>query len=144
MYGFRGSFQLECFIRSVRSSLIFDGGTNFDLLPAWTSRSDIHSIVSLIGVALSSFGIFFTMQSMFLYVPLCYPTYAPSLLAANSLSRSIFAVAAILYAPLMFAATGLGGGVSFVAGVFLSCWGGLIFLYLFGAKLRAKSRFAVR
>jgi len=98
----------------------------------------------LIGVALSSFGIFFTMQSMFLYVPLCYPTYAASLLAPNALSRSIFAIAAILYAPPIFEAMGLGGGVSFVAGVFLLCWEGLIFLYPFGAKLRAKSRFAVR
>jgi DHA1 family multidrug resistance protein-like MFS transporter len=58
--------------------------------------------VSLIAVGLSSAGIFFINMSMFTYIPFCYPKYAASLLAANSLAKSLLVAAAILFAPPMF------------------------------------------
>jgi len=83
------------------------------------------------------------MQCMFTYVPLCYPDYAASLLAANALARSCLAFAAILFAPPMFKTMGVGGGVSFLAGMTVLCCVGLWVLYVYGARLRARSKFAV-
>lgn len=99
-------------------------------------------MVSLIGVALANVGIYVTMQCLFIYVPLCYPDYAASLLAANGLSRSLFAAGAVLFAPEMFEKLGVDGGVGLLAGLTLVCCGGLWSLWLFGAKLRARSKFA--
>jgi DHA1 family multidrug resistance protein-like MFS transporter len=111
---------------------------------AFTTRVDIHWIVGLIGVTMATASIYLTTQCIFLYVPFCYPQFAASLLAANALSRSVFAVAAILYAPFMFQAMGVSGGVGFLAGLTILCCLGLNFLYFFGGKLRAKSRFAIK
>jgi DHA1 family multidrug resistance protein-like MFS transporter len=111
---------------------------------AFTSRHDIHWIVGLVGVCMATASIYITTQCIFLYVPFCYPQFAASLLAANALSRSLFAFAAILYAPFMFQAMGVSGGVSFLAGLTLLCCVGLMVLYYFGARLRARSRFALK
>jgi DHA1 family multidrug resistance protein-like MFS transporter len=89
-------------------------------------------------------SIWITTQCIFLYVPFCYTTFAASLLAANALSRSVFAFAAILYAPFMFQAMGVEGGVSFLAGLTILCGAGLNFLYFFGHRLRARSKFAIK
>lgn len=97
----------------------------------------------MIGVATVSSGLYVTMQALFLYVPLSYPKYAASLFAANSLSRSLFAFAAILYSPPMFKALGIGGGVSLLAGLTVLCCVGMWVLYYCGPWLRARSRFAV-
>ena len=94
-------------------------------MKAFTSRAEVHWVVSLVGAALATGGAFFAMQSMFLYVPSTYPKYAASLLAANALARSIFAVAAILYTPPMFEAMGVAGGVSLLAGLTIAFCGGL-------------------
>jgi len=89
-------------------------------------------------------GIYVTMQCLFIYVPLCYPKYAASLLAANGLARSLFAAAAILFAPPMFEKLGVDGGVSLLSGLTIVCCGFLWTLWLFGAKLRARSKFAIK
>jgi DHA1 family multidrug resistance protein-like MFS transporter len=115
-----------------------------ELMIAFTSQEDIHWVVSLIGVVLATGSIWITTQCIFLYVPFCYTHFAASLLAANALSRSIFAFGAILYAPFMFRSMGVKGGVSLLAGLTILCGGGLNFLYFFGDRLRARSRFAVK
>lgn len=89
-------------------------------------------------------GVSVLMQCILLYVSFCYPPYAASLLAANALSRSAFASAATLFAPYMFRGMGVAGGVSLLAGLMVLCCVGLNFLYFFGAKLRARSKFAVK
>ncbi|KAL6229091.1 major facilitator superfamily domain-containing protein [Aspergillus navahoensis] len=42
---------------------------------AWTSRPDVHWIAPLIGCAVFCIGHFWTMQSIFIYLPLSYPKY---------------------------------------------------------------------
>ncbi|KAF2112793.1 major facilitator superfamily domain-containing protein [Lophiotrema nucula] len=110
---------------------------------AFTSKASIHWVVSLVGVGLSTGGIYIITNCLFLYVPMTYPKYAASLLAANGLSRALLAGAAILYAPPMFRAMGVSGGVSFLAALTIVCYGALFVLYFYGASLRARSRFAV-
>ena len=108
----------------------------------WTSRPSVHWIASLIGVTILVFSNFIIFQCIFVYIPLSYPQYAASLFAGNDLCRSAFAAGAVLFSRPMFVNLGVGGGVSLLAG--LACVGavGMWGLYYWGAKLRAKSRFA--
>jgi DHA1 family multidrug resistance protein-like MFS transporter len=54
------------------------------------------------------------------------------------------AAAAILFSRPLFKGLGVGGGVSLLGGFTVLCAGLLLLLYLYGAKLRAKSRFALK
>ncbi|XP_014559290.1 hypothetical protein COCVIDRAFT_92370 [Bipolaris victoriae FI3] len=110
---------------------------------AWASRPSVHWIVPTIGLGLTVFGIYFIAQSVLLYIPNIYPRYAASIFSANSLSRSAFAFAAILFARPMFEGIGIDGGVSLLAGCMVICSVGIFLLYKFGKKLRERSRFAV-
>jgi DHA1 family multidrug resistance protein-like MFS transporter len=64
---------------------------------AWTARPEVHWIAPAIGLGMSIFGTYFIAQSVLLYIPNIYPRYAASIFSANSLSRSLFAVAAICF-----------------------------------------------
>lgn len=77
-----------------------------------------------------------------MYLPLSYPDYAASLFATNDLFRSVWAAGAVLYATPLFNALGIARGVSLLAG--LSCGGvlGVTALYMCGARLRERSKFA--
>ena len=89
------------------------------------------------------FAMYFVTQSIFAYIPMIYPRYAASIMAANSFARSLFAFAAILFATPLFTSLGIGGGVSLLAGLTVLCAFGLLFLYKFGKWLRGRSSFAV-
>ncbi|KAF2857007.1 multidrug resistance protein-like protein [Plenodomus tracheiphilus IPT5] len=79
---------------------------------AWTARPSVHWMASAFGLGLTIFGIYFIAQSVLLYIPNIYPRYAASIFSANSLSRSAFAFAAILFARPMFQSKmGIDGGV---------------------------------
>lgn len=120
------------------------------LLPAtmfwwgWTSNSgNVHWIVGLIAVGFFSFSAFILMQCVFIYLPMSYPMYAASLFAANDFFRSAMACGAIEFGRPLYNNLGVGRGISVVAGLCSGCVIGMWALYFFGAKLRAKSKFAV-
>ncbi|KAJ3497047.1 hypothetical protein NLG97_g2202 [Lecanicillium saksenae] len=109
---------------------------------AWTSRSSIHWIVPLIGLGIFVVGHFWVMQSLFIYIPFSYPKYAASLFAGNSIWRSGIACGSVVFARPLFINLGVAWGTTLLA--FFSVVGifGTIALYVFGKKLRAKSKFA--
>jgi DHA1 family multidrug resistance protein-like MFS transporter len=109
---------------------------------AWTARADVHWIAPTIGLAMSIFGTYFIAQSVLLYIPNIYPRYAASIFSANSLSRSLFAVAAILFSRPMFEGIGIDGGVSLLAGCMVVCSLLMVALWKWGKILRDRSRFA--
>lgn len=119
------------------------------LLPAglflfgWTANGHIHWMVGVVGIGIYGFGIFIVLQCIFLYVPLSYPQYAASLFAGNDFTRSAVAAGAILFARPLYLNLGIGQGVSLLAGFTVACVGGIWLLYFCGARLRARSRFAV-
>jgi len=110
----------------------------------WTSRPSIHWIVSCIGIVITTIGIFLIIQCIFLYLPLSYPQYAASLFAGNDFIRSALAAGSIHFSSPMFHNLGVDKGITLLAGLTVGCIGGVFALYLFGAKLRAKSRFAAK
>lgn len=109
---------------------------------AWTTRPDIHWIISIIGIVLFVFGTYFILQSVFVYVPLSYPKYAASLFAANDLARSSFAAGSILFARPLFVNLGVDKGVSILALISTLGVAGMILMYYYGSELRARSSFA--
>ncbi|KAL8663999.1 MAG: hypothetical protein Q9202_003416 [Teloschistes flavicans] len=110
---------------------------------AWTANPSIHWIASVIGITIYAGTAFVVFQCIFVYVPMSYPTYAASLFASNDFFRSSLACASILFGRPLFLNLGVGKGVSLLGG--LSCLGviGMWVLWWTGAKLRARSKFAV-
>ena len=109
---------------------------------AWTSRESVHWIVGLIGIGIYSIGFYVFLQCVLLYVPLVYPKYAASLLAANDFCRSSLAAGFVMAGRPLFKNLGIGGGVSLLAGLTCLCVPLLLLLYRYGAWLRSKSEFA--
>jgi DHA1 family multidrug resistance protein-like MFS transporter len=89
------------------------------------------------------FAMYFVTQSIFAYIPMIYPRYAASILAASSFARSLIAFAAVLFAEPLFTALGIGAGVSLLGGLTVLCAIGLVFLWKYGKWLRGRSSFAV-
>lgn len=110
----------------------------------WTANPKIHWIVSCIGIVITTIGIFLIIQCIFLYLPMVYSQYAASLFAGNDFIRSSLAAGAIHFSYPMFHALGVGKGISLLAGLTVGCSAGVYVLYFFGARLRAKSRFAAK
>ncbi|KAJ1024854.1 hypothetical protein NDA16_002894 [Ustilago loliicola] len=109
---------------------------------AWTSRESIHWIVGLIGVGIYSIGFYVFLQCALLYIPLVYPKYAASLLAANDFCRSSLAAGFVMFGHPLFKNLGIGPGISLLAGLTVLCIPALLLLYKYGELLRSKSKFA--
>ncbi|KAL6706700.1 hypothetical protein ACN47E_005242 [Coniothyrium glycines] len=110
----------------------------------WTADPRIHWIVSCVGIAITTVGIFLIIQCIFLYLPLSYPQFAASLFAGNDFTRSALAAGAIHFSYPLFHNLDVDRGASLLAGLTVGCSVGVYVLFFFGAKLRAKSRFAAK
>ncbi|KAF2805188.1 MFS general substrate transporter [Mytilinidion resinicola] len=109
----------------------------------WTARTSVHWIVSVIGITIYATSVYILLQCIFVYVPMSYPQYAASLFAGNDFCRSLFAFGAILFSRPMFVDLGIGKGVSLLGGLSVMGIIGMWLLYFYGAKLRARSKFAI-
>lgn len=118
------------------------------LLPAgiflfgWTSRKSIHWIVPTIGVGLTTGGFAVVLQSIFVYIGLSYPRYAASLFAGNGFAKAVVAFAGVLWSHPLYSQLGIAKGMSVLGAICAVCVSGIFILYYFGARLRARSRFA--
>ena len=113
------------------------------LIFGWTSRPDIHWIVSVIGIIIDCAGVYIIIQCITIYISCTYSGYAASLFAANGFLRSVAAAGAIHFARPMFDNLGVGWGVSILAGISTLGIVGILVIYRYGKKLRAKSKFAL-
>ncbi|KAL6365286.1 hypothetical protein LRP88_01272 [Fusarium phalaenopsidis] len=109
----------------------------------WAARSSIHWVVPTIGIVMYCGCGFVVGIGIFIYLPLSYPQYAASLFAANDAMRSSFAAAAILFGRPLYINMGVAKGCTLLGG--LSVFGviGFWYLFVYGEKLRKKSRFTV-
>ncbi|GAW18216.1 hypothetical protein ANO14919_076900 [Xylariales sp. No.14919] len=110
---------------------------------AWTARPDIHWVAPTAGITLYGATVFVVFQCIFVYVALSYPKYAASLFAGNDFFRSTLAFAAVLFAPPMFEDLGVARGNSLLGGLSVVGVIGIWTLYIFGARLRSMSKFAI-
>ena len=134
----------------------------------WASRPDVHWIVPIIGTAWFSIGAFLLFNSVLNYLSDAYPAYAASVLAGNDFFRSSFGAGFPLFATAMYnklgvnwASSTLGfisiafipipfflfkvcGHLFFVPSVQKSVKVVLTFAMQYGAKLRHKSKYALK
>lgn len=110
---------------------------------AWTARESIHWIVPTIGITIYAMSVFIVFQCVFLYIPLSYARYTSSLFAANDFFRSALACGSVLFAHPLFNNLGVAKGVSLLGGLSVIGVIGIAALMVYGAKLRAMSKFAV-
>ena len=111
---------------------------------AWTSKPELHWIGPTIGIMVFTIGIFVVIQCIFLYLPLTFPQYTASLFAGNDFVRSTLAAATIHFSSPLYINLGVGPGVSILAALTCVCIAGIFGLWYYGARLRAKSRFAAK
>ncbi|KAH7094278.1 multidrug transporter [Paraphoma chrysanthemicola] len=109
----------------------------------WTAKASIHWIVGVIGITIYSASCFILLQCIFTYVPMSYPQYAASLFAGNDFCRSLFAFGAVLFSRPMYIDMGIGKGISILGGLSVIGIIGMYLLWHYGAKLRARSKFAI-
>jgi multidrug resistance protein len=109
---------------------------------AWTIYPSIHPVVPIIGSGFFGFGIILVFSGVFTFLVEAYPLYAASALSANSFARSSFAGAFPLFGVQMYNTMGFHWASTFLA---LLCLVMAPFPYLFfiyGKRLRRRSRFA--
>jgi DHA1 family multidrug resistance protein-like MFS transporter len=117
------------------------------LLPAglfmfgWTTDGTTHWIVGVIGITIYCMGTFTILQCLSVYLPKIYPEYSASLFAANDISRSIMAAAAVHFAVPLYADLGIESGNSVLGGLSVLGIAGMWLIYRKGAGLRARTRF---
>ncbi|KAL4905239.1 hypothetical protein BDW74DRAFT_167930 [Aspergillus multicolor] len=108
----------------------------------WTAREAVPWVVPTLGILVFSTSLFIIFNVIIIYLPTSYPRHAASLFAANSFSRSALASGTIHFSQPLFANLGLGRGCSVLGNVAVACCVGLVALWHFGDRLRARSRFA--
>jgi DHA1 family multidrug resistance protein-like MFS transporter len=110
---------------------------------AWTGYSGtIHWIVPILSGLLTGFGIFTIFLSLLNYIVDAYLMFAASAIAANTFMRSIFGGVFPLFATYMFEGMGIQWAGTLVGCVAVVMAPMPVFFYLYGKRIRAKSKFA--
>ncbi|OAG06220.1 multidrug transporter [Paraphaeosphaeria sporulosa] len=110
---------------------------------AWLANPSIHWVGTVVGCTIYAVTVYVIMQCIFTYVPMSYPQYAASLFAGNDFFRSLFAFGSVLFSRSMYVNLGVDKGLSLLAGLSVMGIIGMWVLYIYGARLRARSKFAV-
>ncbi|RAL07593.1 MFS transporter, partial [Aspergillus homomorphus CBS 101889] len=109
---------------------------------AWTIYPHVHWIVPLIGSAFFGAGTILVYSGIFTFLVDAYPTFAASALAANSFARSIFGGVFPLFGIQMYNNLGYHWATSLLAFLTLVMAPFPYIFYLYGNRIRKKSRFA--
>ncbi|TPX14316.1 uncharacterized protein E0L32_005512 [Thyridium curvatum] len=109
---------------------------------AWTNGPSVHWIVSIIGSSFFSFGIVLVFLALMNYLVDSYVIFAASVLAANSVLRSLFGAAFPLFTTHMYQNLGLHWASSIPAFLALACVPFPVLFYIYGSRVRAKCAFA--
>jgi hypothetical protein len=109
---------------------------------AWTCNPPVHWIVPLIGTAPFGFGMVLVFLSIMNYLIDAYTIYAASVLAANSVLRSLFGAAFPLFTTYMYKNLGNHWASSIPGFLALACLPFPYLFYTYGARIRLKCKFA--
>ncbi|KAI1799927.1 MFS general substrate transporter [Daldinia bambusicola] len=109
---------------------------------AWTCGPNIHWIVSIVASGFFATGLVLVFLSLMNYMIDSYVIYAASVLAANSVLRSIFGAAFPLFTTAMYHNLGIHWASSIPAFLALACLPFPFLFYKYGASIRMKCKFA--
>ncbi|KAI0864885.1 MFS transporter [Xylaria cubensis] len=108
----------------------------------WSSRSDIHWIVPIIGTGWFSVGTFLLFNCVMNYLSDAYPDYIASILAGNTFFRSGLGAAFPLFASAMYNNLGVNWASSTLAFISIAFIPIPFVLFKYGEWLRHKSKHA--
>jgi hypothetical protein len=109
---------------------------------AWTNAPSIPWIVSIMAGAPFGFGMVLVFLSIMNYLIDAYVIYAASVLAANSVLRSLFGAAFPLFCPYMYQNLGIHWASSVPAFLALACVPFPFLFYKYGSAIRERCKFA--
>ncbi|KAI1465058.1 MFS general substrate transporter [Daldinia caldariorum] len=109
---------------------------------AWTCGPNVHWIVSIIASGFFATGLVLVFLSLMNYMIDSYVIYAASVLAANSVLRSIFGAAFPLFTTAMYNNLGIHWASSIPAFLAVACLPFPFLFYKYGARIRMKCKFA--
>jgi hypothetical protein len=109
---------------------------------AWTNYTSIHWIVSILAGIPFGFGMVLVFLSVLNYLIDSYTIFAASVLAANSVLRSLFGAGFPLFTRAMYDNLGVHWASSIPAFLALACVPFPFLFYRYGATIRAKCKFA--
>jgi len=111
---------------------------------AWTNYPSIHWSVSIIGTAPFGFGMVLVFLSIMNYLIDAYVIYAASVLAANSVLRSLFGAGFPLFTTYMYKNLGIHWASSIPAFLALVCVPFPFLFYKYGEPIRMKCKYAAQ
>ncbi|KAL6902807.1 major facilitator superfamily domain-containing protein [Trichoderma evansii] len=113
------------------------------LIYSWTAEAHTHWIGPNIGAVVFGASIIIGFQCIQGYMVDSYTRYAASAVSAVTVLRSLAGFGFPLFAPAMYNKLGYGVGGTVLAAVAIGIgWPSPIFLWFYGPKLRAMSKFA--
>ena len=111
---------------------------------AWTNYPSIHWIVSIIATVPFGFGMVLVFLGLFNYLIDAYTIFAASVLAANSVLRSLFGAAFPLFTTQMYDALGIHWASSIPAFLALACVPAPFLFYKYGPAIRTRCKYAAQ
>ncbi|KAF9771045.1 hypothetical protein IL306_011343, partial [Fusarium sp. DS 682] len=109
---------------------------------AWTNDRHIHWMASIAAGVPFGFGMVLVFLSIMNYLIDAYTIFAASVLAANSVLRSLFGAAFPLFTTYMYKDLGIHWASSIPAFLALACVPFPFLFYKYGAAIREKCKFA--
>ncbi|CAJ2506858.1 Uu.00g080440.m01.CDS01 [Anthostomella pinea] len=109
---------------------------------AWTNGPEIHWIVPIIASGFFAAGLVLVFLSLMNYLIDSYTIYAASVLAANSVLRSLFGAAFPLFTTYMYADLGIHWASSIPAFLALACLPFPFLFHTYGETIRMKCKYA--
>lgn len=111
---------------------------------AWTNSPSIHWMASIAAGVPFGFGMVLVFLSIMNYLIDSYTIFAASVLAANSVLRSLFGAAFPLFTTYMYDSLGIHWASTIPAFLALACVPFPFLFYKYGAGIRAKCKFAAQ
>jgi hypothetical protein len=109
---------------------------------AWTNGPSVHWIVSIIAGAPFGFGMVLIFLGIMNYLIDSYTIFAASVLAANSVLRSLFGAAFPLFTSQMYSNLGIHWASTVPAFLALACVPFPFLFYKYGARIRVSCKYA--
>ncbi|KAF4549545.1 MFS-type transporter-like protein 27 [Elsinoe fawcettii] len=111
---------------------------------AWTNSPSVHYMASIAAGVPFGFGMVLVFLSIMNYLIDSYVIFAASVLAANSVLRSLFGAAFPLFTTQMYSALGIHWAASIPAFLALACVPFPFLFYKYGAKIRERCTYAAQ
>lgn len=109
---------------------------------AWTNGPEVHWAVSIVGSGVFGTGIVLVFLSLMTYLVDSYVIFAASVLAANSVLRSLFGAVFPLFTTYMYQDLGIHWASSIPAFLAVACVPFPFLFWKYGDRIRMKCEFA--